>query len=197
MAEHLTQLVRNRAGRPPPSTECEISTRACVALLERARSTRSRYPPTLPSPALDSLQPLSGSQRARIGTQAILARNATLRKAHGVVLGRANEVLYEDAFVDALLPAVARQARDSHSELTAQLKKQHRTHGSTTRDAERWLAYTRDLTERADRMLSEERDADAQSVPGCFAPEPEFADIRAHTSELMALYERVLGPPTP
>ena len=192
MAEQLTQLVRTRAGRPPPLTECEISNRACVALLERARSTRSRYPPTLlPSPAIDSLQPLSASQRARIGAQAVLARNAALRKAHGVVLGRASEVLYEDTFVDALLPAVARLARDSHFELTAQLKRQHCANGSTTRDAERWLAYTRDLTERADRMLSDERDAEA-SVP--VAPQPEFADIRARTSELMALYERVLGP---
>jgi len=197
MVERLTQLaLRNRAERPPLSTEYAISTRTCDALLERARSTRSRYPPTLPSPTLDSLQPLSAGQRARIGVQTLLARNAALRQAHGVVIGRANELPFEDTLVDALLPAVARRARDSHSELTAQLKRQHRTvgTGSATRDAERWLAYTRDLSEHADRVLNDERDAEAQaSEPS--APQRDFAsDVMAQTGELMALYERVLGP---
>jgi hypothetical protein len=114
-----------------------------------------------------------------------------LRKAHGVVIGRSDEVIFQDADADSFLLVLVRQARDSHSELTAQLCKQHRTNGSTSRDAERWLAFTRNLSEHADLVLDDGCETEEHSLT---PPQPEFADVMARTSELMARYESVLGP---
>ncbi|KAG8471183.1 hypothetical protein KFE25_009604 [Diacronema lutheri] len=180
----LRRLRANQQRRGAPAGAA-LPEELCMALLDRVRLARSRLSPVFPSSALDTLPELSAEQRYALGAQALLGRNAALRRAHAKVVRSRDEAAGLESH-DAVLAELAMRAKASHAELTSQLRGHHHGASVAAREAALRLAQSRHLLSHALSVLEPPDAAAIADAHACVSAEEDHDDASSHAQPVGA-----------
>ncbi|KAJ1627821.1 hypothetical protein T492DRAFT_1022062 [Pavlovales sp. CCMP2436] len=172
-APALIGRLARRQQRPPLAIE--VSAQACAVLLGRVRMARTLLPPDSSAAALDTLPGLTANQVHLLNAQALLTRNAALRRAHRIVAQRADRVLDSDA--QSTLLDISSRAKASHAEVVSQLIKHHSGASVVVQEATLRLLQSRHLLSRASGVL------DPQASSASDEEESAPLDLGSHPVE--------------